>query len=81
MDKLMSVSKTTENRREFLKSGLRSLVLGGLVFVSGFLSWRKAGSKKSGNYCETDLPCRKCSSLPGCTEKNAVKTRNNISNK
>ena len=56
-----------ESRREFLRSGMRALLLGGIITVSGFLGWRKIHSAENGDICAYKLPCRKCSKYTDCT--------------
>ena len=61
----------TGSRREFLKGGIRTVLVGGLVFVSGMLGWRKisnAGQTSS----QVNLPCRDCSILPVCFLPKAI---------
>lgn len=55
-----------ESRREFLKSELRTLLLGGIISVSGFLGWRKIHSAEDGNLCAIKLPCKNCSKYTDC---------------
>ncbi|MFC1553690.1 hypothetical protein ACFL7D_03555 [candidate division KSB1 bacterium] len=62
-----------ESRREFFKSGLRNLMLGGIVAVSGFLGWREIRSEENENLCTVNLPCRDCSKFTDCTEPDALK--------
>ena len=61
------------NRRDFLKSGLRSGILGIIVFSSGILCWRKIKSADNENYCQLELPCRNCSKLNKCDDLKAKK--------
>ena len=56
-----------ESRREFLKSGMRTLLLGGIITVSGFLGWRKIHSTENGDICAYKLPCKDCSKYTDCT--------------
>ena len=74
-------SENNEDRREFLKSGLRTLSLGGIIYVCGFLGWREIRSAEDENLCIINLPCRDCSKYADCTEPNVVKLRQNISSK
>ena len=60
-----------ENRRDFLKKCTRTFVLGGFVFMGGFLGLRR--SKADGtSTCILNLPCRDCTTLPCCQEPRAL---------
>jgi hypothetical protein len=52
------------NRREFLKTSARTILLGGLVFGSGYLIFRE----KPGNAdaCNFDFACKNCKRLSSC---------------
>jgi hypothetical protein len=68
---MMHDLQKTGSRREFLKGGIRTVLFGGLVFVSGMLGWRKisnAGQTSS----QVNLPCRDCSILPVCFLPKAI---------
>jgi len=61
----------TGSRREFLKDGIRTVLFGGFVFVSGILGWRKisnAGQTSS----LVNLHCRGCSILQVCFLPKAI---------
>ncbi len=59
------------SRREFLKGGIRTVLLGGFVFGSGMLGWRKI-SNSGQTSSLVNLPCRDCSILPVCFLPKAI---------
>ncbi len=61
----------TGSRREFLKGGIRTVLVGGFVFVSGMLGWRKI-SNPGQTSSPVNLPCRDCSILPVCFLPKAI---------
>ncbi|NOR54321.1 MAG: hypothetical protein GQ536_09570 [Candidatus Aminicenantes bacterium] len=68
---MMQDLQKTGSRREFLKDGIRTVLVGGFVFGSGMLGWRKisnAGQTSS----LVNLPCRDCSILPVCFLPKAI---------
>ena len=65
----------SSSRREFLKSGLRSLFIGVIACISGLLGWRKIRSSEGGNICVIVAPCRNCSEFSGCTDPRAAESR------
>jgi hypothetical protein len=67
-----------KGRREFIRAGLRSAVLGGLAFVGLSVSRRKAPNHGEDTSCTLDLPCRICSRLPGCRKPVAMETKQMI---
>lgn len=71
----MREANKTKKRREFIKVGLRTIVLGSLAFTG--LSLGRRGATRNGEitHCAIDLPCRICSKLPGCQEREARDTR------
>jgi hypothetical protein len=60
------------NRREFIKTGLRTIVLGSLGFAGLSLGKRRSSGSEEKTSCSIDLPCRICSKLPGCQEREAL---------
>ena len=62
----------TRNRREFLKSGFRYALFGGLVVMGTALGLRQT---VEGESCSYDWPCRDCSSLKDCRDRKAVEYR------
>ncbi|MCP4724999.1 MAG: hypothetical protein GY863_08190 [bacterium] len=71
----MTIKEKNENRREFLKNGIRTLVLGGIITVSGILGWRKTKSPENENICTIELPCRSCSVFDNCIDQKAVELK------
>ncbi|MFC1560896.1 hypothetical protein ACFL4V_00295 [Candidatus Latescibacterota bacterium] len=59
-------------RRKFLKSGLRTLLLGGIAFVGGLLGWRELSSAENETVCVITSPCRNCAKYTYCTNPKAV---------
>lgn len=68
----------SESRRAFLKSGLRTLFLGGIVFVSGLLGWREIRAAEDENLCAIYSPCRDCSKFTDCIDPKAVESKQDI---
>ena len=71
-------SEKSAGRREFLKNGLRTFLLGGIIYVSGFLGWREICSAEDENLYTIKLPCRDCSKYTDCTYPIAVELKQNI---
>jgi len=71
----MKEAQTTKSRREFMKDGLRTVVLSGLAFAGLSLGRRGASSSGKETSCTIDLPCRICSKLPGCQQLKAIDTK------
>ncbi|MFC1557955.1 hypothetical protein ACFL40_01230 [candidate division KSB1 bacterium] len=74
-------TEKSESRREFLKSGLRTLIFSGIISICGFLGWRRIRSAEDEYSCTINLPCKDCSKYADCTDPNAVKLKQNISSK
>ena len=72
---VMQKTEKVKNRREFIKDGLRMVMLSGLAFVGLSVGGRKASSSGNETSCFIDLPCRICSQLPGCRKPEAVDTK------
>ena len=70
----------SNRRRDFLKSGMRVLLLGVIACISGLLGWRKIRSSECGNYCVVESPCRRCSEFSGCTYSRAAESRRSDGN-
>jgi len=68
----MKEAHKIKNRREFIKDGLRTVVLSGLAFAGLSLGWRRASISRKETFCVIDLPCRICSKLPGCQQAKAI---------
>lgn len=71
----MKKAHKMKSRREFMKDGLRTVVLSGLVFAGIALGRRGASSSGKETSCTIDLPCRICSKLPGCQQLKAMETK------
>ncbi|MEE8604924.1 MAG: hypothetical protein V3S65_06090 [Candidatus Aminicenantaceae bacterium] len=71
----MKEAHKIKSRREFMKDGLRTVVLSGLAFAGLSLGWRRASSSGKDSSCIVDLPCRICSQLPGCRKPEAITTK------
>jgi len=71
----MQEKQKKKNRREFMKHGLRTVMLSSLAFTGLSLGRRGASSSKIETSCSIDLPCRICSQLPGCRKPEAVDTK------
>jgi hypothetical protein len=65
----------TKNRREFIKAGLRTIVLGSLGYSGLSLGRRASSDSEEKASCTIDLPCRICSKLTGCQELVARNTK------
>ena len=63
------------NRRDFLKDGLRAVLVSGFVFTGILLGGRSRGSQGIGPSCSADLPCRSCSELKRCRRPEAERER------
>ena len=74
-------SEKSDGRRGFLKRGLRTFFLGGIVFVSGLLGWRAIHYSDDENYCAIELPCRDCPERTDCTDPKAVESKQNTPSK
>jgi len=66
------------SRREFLKSGLRTLLLGVVLFVSGLLGWREIRSAEDENICVIKSSCRDCSKYADCTNPKIEESKQDI---
>lgn len=53
------------NRREFLKTSVRTILLGGLVLGSGYLIFRE--KPENADTCNFDFACKNCKRLSACT--------------
>lgn len=68
---IQSVQKT-KNRRDFLRDGMRTVLLSGLAFTGLFLGWKGYSNSGKESSCLVDLPCRGCSRLLDCREPKAL---------
>ena len=73
----MRESQEVAGRREFLKDGLRALLVGGLIILGSVLGLKKKSGTARVSSCPGSLPCRDCSKLQGCGELNAFYERRN----
>jgi hypothetical protein len=64
-----------KNRRDFIKDGMRAVLLGGFVFSGLFLGWRGRANAGTDISCFIDLPCRSCSIIRRCPESQAFQER------
>jgi hypothetical protein len=60
------------NRREFLKTGMRTLAFGGLVLTGAVLGLRKPSGKNADSTCLPQTMCNGCSKLKKCAEPKAL---------
>jgi hypothetical protein len=69
------------DRKEFIRTSGRWIILGGLiVFTGGLLLKNRISGNK--NTCGNSTgPCRECASVASCTLPEAVKFRNDEKNK
>jgi len=68
-----------KSRRDFIKDGMRAVLLGGLVFAGLFLGWRGRANSGTEASCSIDLPCRSCSKIRRCQESQALQERERMS--
>jgi hypothetical protein len=52
------------NRRDFIKTSTRGLILGGLTLMTGVLLFREESQGE--DRCNFDFVCGNCSKLKGC---------------
>ncbi len=64
-----------KSRRDFIKDGMRAVLLGGFVFSGLFLGWRGRANSGTDVSCFIDLPCRSCSIKRRCPESLAFQER------
>ncbi|MFC2167881.1 hypothetical protein ACFLRW_02770, partial [Acidobacteriota bacterium] len=64
-----------KSRRDFIKDGMRAVLLGGLVFSGLFLGLRGRENTRTDTSCSVDLPCRSCSKINKCRESSALQER------
>jgi hypothetical protein len=61
-------------RREFIKSIFRNIILTGILLFSGYLIFRE----KSENACEFDFICKNCKKLSSCDLPEAEQAKTNL---
>ena len=54
----------TQDRREFIKTFSRGLILSGLAVISGVLIFRDKGGN---DQCNFDFVCKNCKKINSCT--------------
>lgn len=64
-----------KSRRDFIKDGMRAVLLGGFVFSGLFLGRRGRANSGTDASCFIDLPCRSCSIIKRCPESSAFQER------
>lgn len=64
-----------KSRRDFIKDGMRAVLLGGIVFSGLFLGWRGRANSGTDTSCSIDLPCRSCLKIRRCPETQALQER------
>ncbi|MDQ2178032.1 MULTISPECIES: hypothetical protein [Marinifilum] len=57
-------------RRDFLRSGLRGLIIAGLAAISGVFVYRNYTTKET---CEFTTPCQDCKQLKSCKKPEGLK--------
>ncbi len=68
---IQNVQKT-KTRRDFLRDGMRTVLLSGIGFMGLFLGWKGISISGKESFCLVNLPCRGCSRLSGCQEPKAL---------
>ena len=63
------------DRREFIKDGLRTVILGGFVLFGLFLGLRKPSRTEKSSAMIPQSPCRECRKIKSCSQSNAVRYR------
>jgi hypothetical protein len=69
-----SLVKNT-GRRAFLKSALRTLILGALMVLCGIFGRKKNLSGSVKKLCETDTPCSTCPEFYHCGYPKATESK------
>jgi hypothetical protein len=81
---MMSNPEKTDDRRQFLKGGLRAILFGGIVYAGGLLGLRKCRSSGDDTEYEFELLWRKCGNCGKrivCTDPKALKLKQDIQTK
>jgi len=63
------------DRKEFINRGMRLFLLGGMVFLTGFLVSRR--KLIQANSCSPETVCSNCPKLSDCNEEEALKQKRN----
>lgn len=61
-------------RRDFINSIFRNIILTGILIFSGYLIFRE----KSEKTCEFDFACKKCKNLSSCDLPEAEQAQTNL---
>jgi hypothetical protein len=61
------------DRKEFINRVIRIFLLGGMVFLTGFIVTRR--KLKQGNACTPDTVCGSCPKLSDCSKEEALKLK------
>jgi hypothetical protein len=64
------------NRREFLITGMRAIVFGGVVATGAILGLRKPSDGSGDSTCPPETLCKGCSKLNKCVESRALEYKN-----
>ncbi|MBI9034786.1 MAG: hypothetical protein JEZ03_09985 [Bacteroidales bacterium] len=62
------------DRRQFIKTGVRTVIAGGLLSLCGFLIFKKNDTEI---ICDFDFICRNCKQLKACKLPEAIHFREN----
>jgi hypothetical protein len=61
------------DRRDFLRTTFRNVILSGIVITSGYLIFKEKSKKP----CNFDFACKKCKKLDSCTLPEAKELKSN----
>ena len=64
-----------KGRRDFLKDGMRAVLLAGLAFTGLSLGMRSQTDSENGSPCQIDLPCRSCAKFLCCRQPEALSAK------
>jgi hypothetical protein len=65
-----------KGRRDFLKDGMRAVLLAGFAFTGFSLGMRSQTDSLNGSSCQIDLPCRSCAKFRRCRQPEAQSVKN-----
>jgi hypothetical protein len=68
----MKDAMKTKTRRDFLRDGMRTILLSGLGFMGLFFGWKGFSTSGNESSCFVDLPCQGCSRFSGCQYPRAL---------
>lgn len=71
----MQNAMKTKTRRDFLRDGMRTILLSGLGFMGVFLGWKGFSNSGKESSCLVDLHCQGCSKFRGCQYPRALDVR------